>query len=179
MTGGARPRAFVHACLANSSLDVACLPGRRRVFSHWFFDLTPVARFLHFARAAYTVACAFVSAIFCRECRLRKPEPADVALIWLARIAVASCAFPAHSICVASLPLPHRECSFTFVCCAFATSSFLKVLRTQRFPIDSVATPDARQQVTANAVAFLKGARRERPHDQQLITSSDAGCCHV
>ena len=171
--------AFFHAGFANSSVRVARLPGRRRVFSHWFFFLTTMARFPHFARAANTVAWAFVSAILRRECLLWKPEPADVALIWFALVAVACCAFPAHSICVASPPLPHRERSFAFVFCALATTSFLQVLRTQRLPIDSVATPDTQQQLTANAVTFLKGASRERPHDEQLLASRHTGCCHV
>ena len=86
---------------------------------------------------------------------------------------------PGTLICVASPPLPHRERSFAFVFCALATTSFLQVLRTQRLPIDSVATPDTQQQLTANAVTFLKGASRERPHDEQLLASRHTGCCHV
>jgi len=80
--------------------------------------------------------------MLCWESFFRKPEPTDIALIWLAGVAVACCALPTHAIRVASPPLPYGKCAFAFVFPAFAARSFLQILCSQRLPIDAVATPD-------------------------------------
>ena len=128
---------------------------------------------------ADAVEAVCVSSLLHGESFFRKPQPTYAALIWFASVPVACCAFPACTRTISSIPLPHGKCGFALVFAAFATQSFLEILGAQRLPIDLVATPDSQQQLAANAVTFLKGACRERPHDQQLIASSDASCCHI